>query len=132
LRLGIYVGAGNAESDGTDIFNVFILDPRGEIAGRAYKSNAEANVFKRGRREHVVETPIGRIGIGICADNQFASHLRLMYELHGGEDLLGFRSAKRNVGRGSRSEDYQHGICTLNRRSSIACRPFDARFRVAH
>ena len=82
LRLGIYVGAGSAESDGTDIFNVFILaDPRGEIAGRAYKANAEANVFKRGRREHVVETPIGRIGIGICADNQFASHLRLMYEV---------------------------------------------------
>jgi hypothetical protein len=51
---------------------------------------------------------------------------------HGGEDLLGFRSAKRKVGRGSRSEDYQHGICALNPGSSIACRPFDARFRIAH
>jgi N-carbamoylputrescine amidase len=69
------------ESDGADIFNVFILaDPQGEIAGRAYKANAEANVFKGGRREHVIETPIGRIGIGICADNQFASHLELMHE----------------------------------------------------
>jgi N-carbamoylputrescine amidase len=80
-RLDIYVGAGGVESDGADIFNVFLLaNPRGEIAGRAYKANAEANVFKRGRREHVIETPIGRIGIGICADNQFASHLRLMHE----------------------------------------------------
>jgi len=80
-RLDIYVGAGSVESDGADIFNVFVLaNPRGEIAGRAYKANAEANVFERGRREHVIETPIGRIGIGICADNQFASHLQLMHE----------------------------------------------------
>ena len=80
-RLEIYIGTGTVESDGSDMFNVFLLaDPRGQIAGRAYKANAEANVFKRGRREHIVDTPIGRIGIGICADNQFASHLRLMHE----------------------------------------------------
>jgi N-carbamoylputrescine amidase len=70
-RLGIYIGAGSVEADGTDIFNVFILaDPNGEIVGLAYKANAEANVFKRGRRKHVIDTPLGHIGIGICADNQ--------------------------------------------------------------
>jgi hypothetical protein len=58
-----------------------LAGPRGEIAGRAYKTNAEANVFRRGRREHVIETPIGRIGIGICADNQFAAQLQLMHDL---------------------------------------------------
>ena len=46
----------------------------------ACKSNAEANVFRRGRPDHMIDTPIGRIGIGIC-DNQFAAHLRLMQEL---------------------------------------------------
>lgn len=82
-RLGIYLGAGSAEADGSDFFNVFILaNPDGEIAGRAYKDNAEADVFKRGRSQHVIDTPIGRIGIGICADNQFAAHLRLMHEVH--------------------------------------------------
>jgi hypothetical protein len=35
-RLGIYPGAGDAETDGTDVFNVFTLaSPDGQIAGRA-------------------------------------------------------------------------------------------------
>jgi len=80
-RLGIYLGAGAAETDGTDFFNVFILaGPDGQVAGRAYKTNAEASVFRRGRGEHLIVTPAGRVGIGICADNQFAAQLRLMDE----------------------------------------------------
>jgi N-carbamoylputrescine amidase len=59
---------------------VFVLaSPDGQIAGRACKASAEANVFRRGRHEHLIETPIGRIGIGICADNQFAAHLDLIH-----------------------------------------------------
>jgi N-carbamoylputrescine amidase len=81
-RLGIYLGAGVAESDGSDFFNGFILaSPDGQIAGRAYKANAEANVFRRGRHEHLIATPIGRIGVGICADNQYAAHLELIHRL---------------------------------------------------
>jgi N-carbamoylputrescine amidase len=80
-RLGIYLGAGGAETDGTDFFSVFILaGPDGQVVGRAYKTNAEASVFRRGRGEHLIVTPAGRIGIGICADNQFAVQLRLMAE----------------------------------------------------
>jgi len=82
-RLGIYLGAGAAGTDGSDIFNTFLLaGPDGTIAGRAYKASAEANVFRRGRHEHLIESPIGRIGIGICADNQYAAHLELMHRLH--------------------------------------------------
>ena len=82
-RLGIYLGAGTAETDGSDIFNTFILaGPDGTIAGRACKANAEAGVFRRGRHEHLISTPIGRIGIGICADNQYTAHLELMRRLH--------------------------------------------------
>jgi N-carbamoylputrescine amidase len=80
-RLGIYLGAGAAETDGTDFFNVFTLaSPDGQIAGRAYKANAEASIFRRGRAAHLIDTPAGRIGVGICADNQFAVTLRIMYE----------------------------------------------------
>jgi N-carbamoylputrescine amidase len=80
-RLGIYLGAGAAETDGTDFFNVFTLAaPDGQIAGRACKANAEASVFRRGRSAHVIDTRVGRIGVGICADNQFAVMLRLMHE----------------------------------------------------
>ena len=81
-RLGIYLGAGIAESDGSDFFNTFILaGPGGQIAGHASKANAEANVFRRGRHQHLIETPVGRIGVGICADNQYAAHLELMHRL---------------------------------------------------
>jgi len=80
-RLGIYLGAGGVESDGTDIFNAFLLaGPDGRIAGRAYKANAEAGVFRRGRQEHMIRTPAARIGVGICADNQFSAQLWLMHE----------------------------------------------------
>ena len=80
-RLGIYLGAGAAESDGTDFFNVFTLaSPDGQIAGRAYKANAEASIFRRGRSAHLIDTRAGRIGIGICADNQLAATLRIMHE----------------------------------------------------
>jgi N-carbamoylputrescine amidase len=80
-RLGIYVGAGTVEADGSDFYNVYLLaDPQGRIAGRSYKTNAEANVFRRGRTDHVIETPIGRIGIGICADNQFVAQLQQMHD----------------------------------------------------
>jgi hypothetical protein len=73
-RLGIYLGAGRVERDGSDSFNVFVLaDPNGEITGRAYKSDADANVFGRGRNEHVIDTALGRIGIGICVDNRSTS-----------------------------------------------------------
>jgi N-carbamoylputrescine amidase len=80
-RLSIYLGAGTVETDGSDFFNMFVLaGPEGEIAGRAYKANAEANVFKRDRTEHVIETAIGRIGVGICADNQFVAQLEQMHD----------------------------------------------------
>jgi N-carbamoylputrescine amidase len=88
-RLGIYLGAGTAETDGTDIFNIFILaGPDGTIAGRACKANAEADVFRRGRHEHLISTPLGRIGIGICAGNQYTAHLELMHRLRAGLVLM--------------------------------------------
>jgi predicted amidohydrolase len=81
-RLGIYLGVGAAESDGTDFFNVFTLAaPDGQIAGRAYKTNAEASIFRRGRAAHLIDTPAGRIGIRICADNQFVATMGIMHEL---------------------------------------------------
>lgn len=49
-RLGIHLGAATAQTDGTDIFNVFLLArPDGTIAGRAYKTNAEAYVLHPAR-----------------------------------------------------------------------------------
>ena len=49
--------------------------PRTVRSAGALKANAEASVFRRGRAAHLIDTPAGRIGIGICADNQFAATL---------------------------------------------------------
>lgn len=81
-KLRVYLGAGFAETDGKDIYNTYVLTgPDGKVAGRVRKRNAEAFNFKRVKSEsHVIETELGRIGIGICADNQFVFLLRLMQE----------------------------------------------------
>lgn len=69
-RLGIYVGTSFLEAEGPDFFNTFVLaTPRGDIAGRVRKNppaSAEAYFFRAGNDQHVINTELGRIGIGIC------------------------------------------------------------------
>jgi N-carbamoylputrescine amidase len=80
-RLGIHLGGGLVETDGRDFFNTFIVaTPAGSVAGRARKGNAEPYVFARGRGAHIVDTALGRLGIAICADNQFASMPAFFHE----------------------------------------------------
>lgn len=72
-RLGIHLGCGFLQAEGDDFFNTFVLcGPEGEIAGRVGKRNAETYFFQGIRGgTHVIETPFGRVGVGICADNHF-------------------------------------------------------------
>ena len=78
-RFGIYLGAGLLESDGQDFFNIFVLcDPDGKEAGRVSKIEAESYVFKRTSGSHVIETALGKIGVGMCADNQMLSFMKQM------------------------------------------------------
>lgn len=80
-KLGIYLGAGIIEKDGKDFYNTFIITgPKGELKGKTYKDNGEAYVFKRGRGSYIIDTAIGRIGVGICGDNQYFTHLKRMAE----------------------------------------------------
>lgn len=81
-RLRIYLGAGFAETDGRDIYNSYVLTgPDGGVAGRVRKRNAEAYNFKRVKAgPHTVDTELGRLGVGICADNQYVFLPRLMQE----------------------------------------------------
>lgn len=86
-QFGIYLGAGLLESDGRDFFNIFVLcDPEGREAGRVSKIEAESYVFKRTSSNHILETALGRIGVGICADNQMVSFLRQMAD--GSVDMI--------------------------------------------
>lgn len=78
-HLGVYLGASFAEQDAGDVWNTFVLaQPDGTEAGRVRKSHAETYFFRSGKGSHVLETRLGRIGVGVCADCQYADFARAM------------------------------------------------------
>jgi N-carbamoylputrescine amidase len=86
-RFGVYLGIGFLEADGEDFFNTYALStPTGQIAGFVRKTMAETGFFRCSNGPHVIDTPIGRIGIGVCADNLFVPNLHKMQA--GSADLL--------------------------------------------
>lgn len=71
-RLGVYLGIGLAEAEGRHFYNSYILaDPAGSIVGRVRKRHAELRYVRSGQGPLAVDTPLGRIGIGICADTHY-------------------------------------------------------------
>jgi N-carbamoylputrescine amidase len=72
---GIYLGGSYLQARGEDFFNVFALaTPTGQIAGRVPKQQAasiEAYLFRVQESSHIIDTDLGRVGIGICYDNAF-------------------------------------------------------------
>src|SRR5664279_295090 len=72
-RLGIYAGTTFLEAEGEDFFDTFVLaEPSGKICGRVRKNPAasfEAYFFRGGSTPHWFDTPLGRIGVGICFEN---------------------------------------------------------------
>jgi N-carbamoylputrescine amidase len=86
-RLGVYLGIGFLEVEGEEFFNSFAIGaPDGQIAGIVRKTMAETGCFRCSNGPHVIETALGRIGVGICADNLFAPNLHKMQA--GSADLL--------------------------------------------
>lgn len=89
-RHGVYLGASFLEAEGEDFFNTFVLTtPRGEEAGRVRKQTPavfEAFFTRGDTGPHVIETDLGRIGVGICYENQLAYTPRLFHEQ--GVDLI--------------------------------------------
>lgn len=61
------------EAEGEDFFNCFALStPKGEIAGRVRKcppASFEAYHYRAGDTSQVINTEIGRIGVGVCYEN---------------------------------------------------------------
>jgi N-carbamoylputrescine amidase len=89
-RLGIWLGTSFLEADGEDFFNTFVLTtPQGEEAGRVRKqvpADVEAFFFKGADGPHVIDTAIGSIGIGICAESYYCFLATLM--LKNSADLI--------------------------------------------
>jgi N-carbamoylputrescine amidase len=76
-RLHIWLGAGFLEASGADFYDTFVLTaPSGDEVGRVRKqipAGPEAYFFRGDAGPHVISTAIGRIGVGICAENYYCS-----------------------------------------------------------
>jgi N-carbamoylputrescine amidase len=71
-RHDFFIGGSYLERRGDDFFNTFALAGPTGLAARVRKRHpcsVEAYVFKGGDDPHVVETPLGRIGVAICYDS---------------------------------------------------------------
>jgi len=83
-RMGIYIGTSFVEADGEDFFNTFVLaTPEGSIAGRVRKcppASFEAYFFRAGNDKHWIDTPLGRIGVGICYENALYERYSDLYD----------------------------------------------------
>ena len=83
-RLGVYLGTSFLEADGEDFFNTFVMTgPDGREAGRVHKQTPAPyeTCFTRGQNgSHVIETELGKIGIGICYENRLSFIPKLMYQ----------------------------------------------------
>lgn len=82
-RLRVWLGTSYLEAEGEDFYNSFVItNPRGEEDGRVRKQTpafAEA-YFTRGEAgPHIINTELGKIGVGICYENQLAYTPQLMY-----------------------------------------------------
>ncbi len=75
-RLGVWLGTSFLEAEGEDFFNTFVLaSPDGQEAGRVRKQTAaafEAFFTRGGPGPHAIDTELGKIGVGICYENQLS------------------------------------------------------------
>jgi len=82
-RLGVWLGTSFLEAEGDDFFNTFVLvAPDGEEAGRVRKQTPagfEAYFFKGDAGPHLIDTELGKIGVGICYENHLAFLPQLMH-----------------------------------------------------
>lgn len=72
-RLGCAIGTSFLEAQGEDYFNTFVLTGAdGRELGRVRKetpASGEVPYFRGEGGPHVIDTPFGRIGVGICYEN---------------------------------------------------------------
>jgi N-carbamoylputrescine amidase len=76
----LYIGASYLQADGDHFYNTFtLMKPDGSVAGRVRKQSLpgfEGWFFRSCSAPKVIETELGRIGVGICHDNNLARFMR--------------------------------------------------------
>lgn len=98
---GIYLGFSFLEAEGEDFYNSFVLsDPDGKLVGRVRKdppAGPEAYFYKAGSDAHVIDTAIGRIGVGICYENVLYDQMYFLHKAHVDLVLSPFASPRPKV-----------------------------------
>lgn len=83
-KYNVWLGTSFLEAEDENFYNTFVLtNPAGEEDGRVRKAApcwCEAYYFKEGNYSHVIETEIGKIGVGICYENLLSYLLKEVYE----------------------------------------------------
>jgi len=80
-KLKVYIGTSYLEVYGDHFFNTFfITNPKGNIAGTVRKQTPAAfeAFFTTGDTgNHYIDTEIGRVGVGICYENQLIYKIKV-------------------------------------------------------
>jgi N-carbamoylputrescine amidase len=66
----VHLGTGFVERAGDDLYNTYaLIGPDGGVLGSVRKHHPETACFRPGSGDGAIETPFGRVGVAICADN---------------------------------------------------------------
>ena len=82
-RYNTCIAAGYLDRENGDYYNRYLIAGPDGVYGTVSKSEGESAVFKRGQFGSIIETPFGKVGIGICYD----SRRRHFYENVRSEEL---------------------------------------------
>lgn len=78
-----FLGVGYLDKENGDYYNRYLIAGPDGVCGVVSKSEGESAVFKRGDFGSLIETPFGKVGVGICFD----SRRRHFYENVKNEEL---------------------------------------------
>lgn len=80
IKKSVWIGTSFLEARDNDFYNTFVLvNDKGKEAIRVRKSKpaaTESFFYKGVEEKRVVDTPFGRVGVGICYENTFASTMQ--------------------------------------------------------
>ena len=65
-----YIAVGYLDFDCGDYYNRYMIAGKDGAFGVVTKSEGEAAVFKRGSFNSIIDTPFGKVGVGICYDSR--------------------------------------------------------------
>ena len=69
-KYGTYIGVGYLDKENGDYYNRYMIAGAEGVCGTVSKSEGESVVFKRGDFPSVINTPFGKVGVGICFDSR--------------------------------------------------------------